>query len=249
MQTLLRVVNLIVGPLLTLAFAAQFAGFTIAGKSAGDAIGGGLAGLIMLTVEMALTQGPKRWRWLRRWLDPRAEFEGTWVQEVEKGPKGNEVGVFSVDYEPEGDTFSVQGRAYSGAGEQWAKWRSTQMFIQAGQRKATYLWDGEILRKAPDADKSGLTTLYLRPPPGLSLPMTGEGRVSHVGEGTRLTFELRRVDNHLLRDLGLPFNERELRIGANNEDARLVAAYARKRNGRPPPLTQDAIPPPLSTTG
>ena len=230
MQTLFRVINLVVGPLLTLVFAARFAGVTIAGQDAGDALGGALGGLFMLAVEIGLTQGPKRSRWLRRWLDPRAAFEGAWIQEVKKGPEGNELGVFSVDYERESDSFVVHGNAYSADGEQWAKWHSTHMFIDASSRRATYLWGGELLqRTTPEDDKSGMTTLQLRTPPGFSLPMTGDGNVSHLGEKARLSFRLQRVTDVLLRELQLPFGEREVRIDAHDEELKLAAAYAGKR--------------------
>jgi hypothetical protein len=232
MQTLFRVLNLIAGPLLTLVFTAHFAGLTIAGKDAGDAIGGGLAGVFMLGIEIALTQGPKRSRWLRRWLDPRAAFEGAWLQEVSRGQEGNQLAVFTVDYERESDTFAAQGNSYSADGAQWAKWHSTHMFIDAAHLTATYLWEGEQLRKeTPEADKSGLAQLRLRPPPAFSLPMTGDGDVSHLGENTRVTFRIQRVTNELLHGLGLAFDERQLRIEANHEESRLVAAYEGSRNG------------------
>jgi hypothetical protein len=243
MQTLFRVLNLIGGPLLTLVFAAHFAGLTIAGEEAGDKLGGGLAGLIMLAIEIALTQGPKRSRWLRRWLDPRAAFEGAWLQEVNRGQEGNQLAVFTVDYERSSDTFSAQGNSYSADGAQWAKWRSTHMFIDAAHLTATYLWEGELLQnETPEAEKSGLAQLRLRPPPAFSLPTTGDGDVSHLGENTRVMFRLQRVTNGLLEGLGVPFNERKLRIEANHEESQLVAAYegSRKADGGSLPQSRHA---------
>jgi hypothetical protein len=124
-QTFLRVLNLIAGPILTLWFAERFKGLTFAGSDAGKEIGGALAGLVMLAVELALTQGPKRSAWLRRWLDPRAAFEGVWLQEIIDG-RDNALGVFSMDYNGESDSYSVKGNAYSSAGTQWARWRSSR---------------------------------------------------------------------------------------------------------------------------
>jgi hypothetical protein len=84
-QAILRVINITCSPILTLVFASRFAGLRIGGREAGDAIGGTLAGLLILAVELALTQGPKHSVRLRRWLDPRAAFEGCWIQNVFEG--------------------------------------------------------------------------------------------------------------------------------------------------------------------
>jgi len=40
-------------------------------------------------------------------------LEGIWLQDVFEGQEGNSVAVFSVDYERDGDTYSVLGHAYS----------------------------------------------------------------------------------------------------------------------------------------
>ena len=85
-------------------------------------------------------------------------------------------------------------------------------------------------RPTPDIEKSGLTDLELRRPPVLSVPKNGEGRVKHVGEGTRVKFRLRRVTNELLHDLGLPFTLRHLRINERDEEAQLVQALLRQRH-------------------
>lgn len=230
MQTIFRLVNVVLGPLLTLLFAAQFAGSKILGKDAGDVVGGVLAGLVMLATELGLTQGPKFSRTLRRWLDPRAAFEGVWVQDVIKGHEANKLAVFRVDYERESDTFSVHGHAYSPDGKPWAKWDSTHVFIDAAALHATYLFKGEVLgQQTPRDDKTGLTELRLRRPPGLALPMSGDGGILHVGEVSKLEFRLRRVTNRLLKELGLGFTERDVHIDENDEELRFVAAVLQKR--------------------
>jgi hypothetical protein len=108
------------------------------------------------------------------------------------------------------------------------KWKSTHMFIE--RLRATYRWEGEVLKglPAPKA-KSGLTNLELRRPPAFSLPMTGEGQVSHVGERRLVTFGLRRVTNRRLRELGLRFTVRKLRLNAHDEETSLVQAFLRQR--------------------
>ena len=226
MQTIFRVLNLILGPVLTLAFAARFAGHTVVGKDAGDAIGGALAGLVMLLVELALTQGPKHSAWLRRWLDPRAAFEGVWLQEVIRGTD-NALGIFSMDYDAESDAYTLAGHAYALDGTRSARWNATHMFIDKRQLRATYRWEGDNLGPGPAAasDKSGLTVLDLRKPPAFTLPMSGDGAVLHVGEAHRIKFELRRVTTQSIAELGLPFTLRDLRIDAHAEETRLAAAH------------------------
>ena len=233
MQSFFRVINIAFSPVLTLLFAARFADLTIAGRSAGNEIGGVAAGLLVLAVELALTQGPKHIVWLRRWLDPRAAFEGVWLQDVFEGPAGNTIAVFSLDYERDGDSFSVHGRSYSADGRRWAKWNSTHMFIDGRGLTATYYWKGEVLgQQTPETDKSGFTELELRRPPILSLPIIGEGRVSHVGERTRVKFELRRVTTRYLKKLGLPFTVRALRIDAEAEENKLVKVFLQRQVDR-----------------
>lgn len=229
MQSIVKVVNILFAPVLTLVFASKLGGLTIAGRNAGEAVGGAIAGLIVLVVEVLLTQGPKHSAWLRRWLEPRAAFEGVWLQEVSMGHPGNVLAVFSLDYVPEDDSFSVRGHAYSTEGRRSANWRSTQMFIDKQGLRATYNWRGELLgQPTPDSDKSGLTELELPRPPVFSLAATGEGRVWHIGEESRLKFRLIRVTKKLLDQLEMPFTVRDLRIDDRNEE-RLVNAFLRRR--------------------
>jgi hypothetical protein len=121
----------------------------------------------------------------------------------------------------------LRGLAYSHGGARWAKWHSTHMFIDPVRLTATYRWEGEMLdgRPTPEAEKYGLTDLELRSPPKFSSPVTGEGRVSHVGEGTRLKFMLHRVNNRMLQELRLQFTVRQLRLNEHEEEAQLARAF------------------------
>jgi hypothetical protein len=83
--------------------------------------------------------------WLRQWLDARAAFEGFWLQDVFAGPGGNRVGLFSLDYQREEDSFVVRGHAHSADGRRWAKWNSKHIFTDKARLKATYVWEGELL--------------------------------------------------------------------------------------------------------
>ena len=230
MQTFLRVLNLIAGPILTLVFAARLSGLRISGSDAGKEIGGALAGLVMLAVELALSQGPKHSAWLRRWLDPRAAFEGVWLQET-IGGTDSALSVFSMDYDGESDSYTLDGNAYSLDGARWARWKSTHVFIDERQLRTTYRWTGDVIGPVPgsESDKSGLAEMTLRKPPALSLPSTGDGQVVHVGEANRKQFRLRRVTKALIAELGLPFTLHDLRLDAHDEEARLAAADLRAR--------------------
>jgi hypothetical protein len=84
-------------------------------------------------------------------------------------------------------------------------------------------------RPTPEAEKSGLTELELRKPPVLSLPMTGEGRVLHVGEKRLVRFQMDRVTNRQLKEHGLPFTVRKLRTNADHEEKKLVDEFLQKR--------------------
>lgn len=226
MQALLRLVNIVLGPVLTLLFSSRFAGIMIAGKAAGDVLAGIAAGSIVLLVELALTRGPKLNAVLRRWLDPRAALEGFWLQEVYEGQKPNVLGCFSFAYDRRSDSFSVTGNAYSKDGSRWARWKSTQLFLPQGKRKVLYLWEGEAQSglESRNQNKGGLTTLGLRDSGSFSMAMRGEGAVSHLGETDQVKFDLRRVTDSFLFGLGLSFGVRELLINENDEEAALVRA-------------------------
>jgi hypothetical protein len=231
MQSFLRALNIVCSPVLTLFFASRLGRFSIFGEHAADTLGGVLAGLVVLGVEILLSQGPKHNAWLRRWLDPRAVFEGAWIQDVFEADGDNAFGIFRLDYVPESDAFAVSGAAYSRDGSRWAKWDSTHLFIDRVGLHATYEWRGELFggRTATPADKSGVVELELRRPPEWALPLVGEGRVLHLGEGTRLKFHLRRITNEWLHELGLRMTVRQLQVNGHDEEQQLVAALLERR--------------------
>ena len=118
-------------------------------------------------------------------------------------------------------------------GQRGARWNATHMFIDKRRRRAPCRWDGDVLGPVPasESDKSGLTLLDMRKPPALSLPMSGDGGVLHVGEQRRLEFRLRRATTAVLVELGLPFSVRDLRIDAHDEASRLAMADLRAPSG------------------
>jgi hypothetical protein len=240
METFIRIINVLFGPVLTLFFAAKFDGIIIAGKNAGEVLGAAAAAAIVLTIEIALIQGPKYSTWLRRWLDQRAAFEGFWLQDVIETQGDNVLGVFSLDYDRDKDSFNVVGRAYAADAAlddanfadvlPSREWRSTHMFIE--RLKASYRWKGDVLKGVESpVPKEGLTDLELRgpPPPSLALPMVGQGRVTHIGEPRTVAFGLRRITNRQLKKLGLSFTMRKLRLNAHNEETALVQSFLRRR--------------------
>jgi hypothetical protein len=65
--------------------------------------------------------------------------------------------------------------------------------------------------------------------PALSMPMVGDGRVLHLGENRLVRFQLLRVTNKRLKEHGLPFTLRQLRINANHEERKPVGAFLQKQ--------------------
>jgi hypothetical protein len=74
MQSIIRAINIVFSPILTLFFASKFSDVTIAGKGAGDVIGGAAAAFLVLAVEIA--RG-----------DHRVDFGTVKQQIVSKAPK------------------------------------------------------------------------------------------------------------------------------------------------------------------
>jgi hypothetical protein len=228
MKTLLRLINIVLAPILTVVFtqaiAIKLGGNAAAEKDLSQALGVVAAGMTVLSIEVFLGTGPKLFRSVRRWLDPRAVFEGFWIQEVYAGHPGNRFGFFAFKYDRHTDTYSVTGNAYSENGARWAKFRSTQVFFTPGAAKVAYLWDGEVVGRddQPEFEKHGLSKLELRDLKPFSLPKSGDGSVLHLGEQTKLAFKLSRVTNSSLRKLGLEFKLTDLLLDGDNEEMRLV---------------------------
>jgi hypothetical protein len=233
MELIIRAINLICAPVLAFWFNDRFEKVPAKWKRVAATAA---TGIIVLGVELALRQGPRHIAYLRSWLDDRAAFEGLWIQEVVEAQKGNDVAVFSITHEPEADTFTVHGNAYSSNGAPFARWRSTRVFFDTRARQMEYLWEGEQLdvRPTPDVDKSGRTQLELHTVAALSLPVNGEGRVWHIGEGIRVRFRMRRVTNELLSDLRLPFTVKDAQLNAHDEEVKLVRALVARLHAPSP---------------
>jgi hypothetical protein len=232
MKTFLRLINIVLAPILTVVFAqliaTHLAGKLLGEKDTAQALGVVAAGVTVLAIELLLGRGPKFSRFLRRWLDPRALFEGFWIQEVYSGQQGNRLGCFSFKYDRAADTYSVTGNAYSEGGRRWAKWRSSHIFFTPQVAEVDYLWEGEEVGGAinqPEVEKHGLTNLKLRVPGSARLPMRGEGSVSHLDERSKVSFTLRRVTAALLRELGLSFELSALMMDEHDEEAALARAF------------------------
>jgi hypothetical protein len=231
MKTLLRLINIVLAPILTVVFtqaiATRFALNAAADKDISQALGVVAAGAFVLTIELILGTGPKLFPPLRRWLDPRAVFEGFWIQEVYAGHPGNRLGCIAFKYDRPNDTYKVRGNAYSESGARWAKFRSSHVFFTPGAAKVAYLWDGEVVGKAdqPESEKHGLSKIELRDLKTFRLPISGDGSVLHLGEQSKLAFKLSRVTNSDLRRLNLKFNLTRLLLDGGNEESQLVIAF------------------------
>jgi hypothetical protein len=228
MKTVLRLINIIFAPILTLLFvhaiARKMASDLADGKDISQALGGAAAGATVLTIELFLGKGPKFFRFARRWLDPRAAFEGMWIQRVYAGHAENRYACLAIKYDRHEDNYSVTGNAYSESGQRSRKFRSTHVFFTAGEAKVDYLWDGEIIGRddQPELEKHGLTKLTLRDPGVFKLPVSGDGAISHLDEKSKLAFTLTRVTNQTLRELNLNFDLTDLLLDGKNEEFQLV---------------------------
>lgn len=230
MQNTIRLINTALGPILTLLLALRFRAQDL-GPEWSAALAAAVAGVVVICIELILERGPRHFAVLRRWLDPRAAFEGVWLQEVFDGPAQNSLGVFTCSFSPKSGTFAVDGNAYSIDGTRWATWHSTKLFFGPNRPEASYLWDGEQVgnRELSEQHKRGFTTLWLR----RGSALVGEGRVEHLREPAVVKFEMTRVTNQLLRGLGLPFGVRELTSNAAREELELVKARLSQRHGTP----------------
>ncbi len=166
----------------------------------GDTGAGKVATAVVVAIVIALPEWlfvvlPRHSLTARRFLDPRAVWEGAWMQVVtsmrstEAGPESNRFALFVVIYA--GDRYRINGTAYDEHGLKAAQWRwvGSPTFSRDG-RELSYEWQGESTRR-PNGDggmgKSGLAKLELID------DESGSGRVDHVAASVQLDFHLGRM--------------------------------------------------------
>jgi hypothetical protein len=151
---------------------------------------------------------PKHSVTARRLLDSRSKFVGSWRQDVIKShgrgmeQNPNRFAIFTVAYVKATDNYVVDGTAYTDAGIEHARWKSTDVvhFSRDGM-SMTYEWEGPVTNrefKDGSADRSGFSRLTLTGEDG------GTARVDHVHLDISLEINIDRITTAWLakRQLG-----------------------------------------------
>jgi hypothetical protein len=202
-------------PLLTLACTA-LAAIYVVNDELRSALGAALAGLIGFVLLQLVETLPKKSLWWRRRFEPRAAFEGWWLQ-IHEGV--DRASVFSFEYGGDADQYQAAGDAFNTTGEHLAHWESTDVFFSTGLRSASYLWEGTAkeAKKPKEANhaqpatqeyhwvaRKGSTKFSIDRSFGRQ-PTTGLGEVHHLNLARAFEFRVRRVDRELLAKLKLRF--------------------------------------------
>lgn len=232
-KTFAQILSAFSGPLLTLGCTLLVVRAFAVREETGKALGAAAAGVALLLAERTIDWLPKKWAWWRRRFDTRAAFEGWWLQVHED--QRDRAAVFSFLYDPEGDTFKIEGYAFGPDGSPRADWHSTKLFFSTGDLEVTYLFKGKVRITTPGdggtttlAAREGTTTMHLERYAGQ--PTSGTGEVRHLMEATQLDFRLVRVDAGCLQKLGLAFPVESL----SDFDRRKELAVAFLRHGGGP---------------
>lgn len=148
-----------------------------------------------ILIEYLLVLAPKRSARIRRRLDPRSAFEGSWIQQVRQVAtadpyaRSNAFAVFTVTYTD--GHYEIEGTAYDPQGREHSRWNSTdQVHFSPNGRALTYLWEGTLSAGGEDIgelERSGFCTLRL------VSDNSGTGRVDHVSMKVTLVFNIARV--------------------------------------------------------
>lgn len=192
-----------------------------------DLVAASCVGVVMIALNALILVAPRKLRSVRALLDPRGEFEGTWVQVVRRviqngeGPDvRNRFGVFDVVWDDEKDGYVVHGVAYDEHGEPFASW-STLGVAQFSTGEMSYAWKGIVPGETSDpkdVSRTGLCTVDLR---------TGEGFVDHVWLALRLSIKISRVTPDLLKQTG--FAKAAISAEDSDDFARVYAKTLKPR--------------------
>jgi hypothetical protein len=135
-----------------------------------------------------LARTSRSWTWLRRRLDSRWAFEGTWFEvyysdeEVQNGKRGSaksrtpRYAVFHVTYlGPKEDRYWIIGTLYYPNGLVHSEWRTGSLIFNMNDRRLEYLYTAE--RFATRGRIRGLGCLQFRQrPPVLTQAVLGSDR-------------------------------------------------------------------------
>lgn len=85
---------------------------------------------------------PKRSRRIRRLLDPRAKFEGTWIitDEVLSRPYS----YATIEYNPTASTYTYYGTAFDLEGQPRATWKSSELIFEHALNEIRFFADSQL---------------------------------------------------------------------------------------------------------
>jgi len=197
-KRLRQLLNAAIAPVLTVACTVAVAGALGLADELAKAVGAAIAGVLLFVAIELTDELPKRsWSWRRR-VDPRAAFEGWWLQIHEKVDRA---AVFSFLYIPDSDTYRAEGHAFDSKGELLAHWYSTQVFFSTGALSASYLWDGKSYEQEPPVERRGTTSWSVQRSSRRILPSSGHGEVLHLNQDRTLTFRAQRLTRENVHSL------------------------------------------------
>jgi hypothetical protein len=194
-----QLLNAAVAPVLTVACTWLAADWLNLGDDLEKAFGAAAAGVLLFIALELIDDLPKRSSRWRRWMDPRAAYEGWWLQ-IHDGE--DRVAVFSFLYSREGDTYRVVGQAFNSHGELLAEWHSTRVFFSTDALSASYLWEGKTFEVRPPVARKGTTSWWVQRPGSRSvLPVSGRGEVLHLNQDRTLDFRVQRLTEQRVCEL------------------------------------------------
>jgi hypothetical protein len=190
-------------PVLTVGCTWLVADILHVGQDLEKAIGAALAGVLLFVAIEVTDELPKRSRRWRRRIDPRAAFEGWWLQIHDKiydsvddgaAERVDRVAIFSCRYVVDGDTYRIDGEAFDSKGETLATWESTRVFFSTDALWSSYLWKGTTFESRPPTKRQGTTNWSVqRSSSRRVLPTSGRGEVMHLNQDRRLFFRVQRL--------------------------------------------------------
>ncbi len=92
-------------------------------------------------VEFLLLRFPLRFRLLRRLVDRRAAFEGTWLINVSGQPE-RPLALATIEYNASADDYNYHGVAFDESYQVQAAWHSIRMVIDLEQNQIAHIGEG-----------------------------------------------------------------------------------------------------------
>lgn len=192
-----------------------------AGDNAGKLVGAAVGAVLIFLIEWFVQWSPQHLGWARRLFDPRAVWEGVWLQVVETvtGSGGvrktdpNTCSVVRITYVSAENGYELVGRAFDSKGEFAAKYASEKWptFTRDGLI-LSYEWSGTVddpTQHLQGATRRGLASVRLTS----AERDHGDGLVQHVGMNREMVVTMDRLTDEYIKN--------ELRIGGFKASALL----------------------------